>query len=339
MTGSTARAVIVQPGGGFDKVTFGERPVPEPGPGAITVRLRASSLNYHDYAVVSGMWGPSEPRIPMSDGAGEVEAVGPGVTEFAVGDRVVSTFFPTWLEGTPRVEGFATVPGDGVDGYARGGVTAPATAFTRAPRGWDHAEAATLTTAALTAWRALHADAGLKSGDVVLVQGTGGVSLFGLQFAKAAGATVIATSSSDAKLERLRGLGADHVINYRTDPAWGETARRLTDGRGVDHVLDVGGPATLEQSMAAARVAGHVSVIGILSGVAGELPLVPALLKQIRLQGVLVGSRRHQIEMIRGIDACGLRPVIDRRFPLDDLVAAFRHQESNRHFGKICVEI
>ncbi|MHC2105828.1 zinc-dependent alcohol dehydrogenase family protein [Methylobacterium sp. CM6246] len=339
MTRSASRAVIVQPGGGFDKVGFGERPVAEPGPGAITVRLRASSLNYHDYAVVSGLWGPSEARVPMSDGAGEIEAVGPGVDGFAVGDRVVSTFFPTWLDGTPLVEGFATVPGDGVDGYARERVTAPATAFTHAPRGWDHAEAATLTTAALTAWRALHADAGLKGGDVVLVQGTGGVSLFALQFAKAAGATVIATSSSDAKLERLRALGADHLINYRADPAWGETARRLTDGRGVDHVLDVGGPGTLEQSMAAVRVAGHISVIGILTGVAGPLPLVPALIRQIRLQGVLVGSRSQQIAMIRGIEACGLRPVVDSVYPLDEIVAAFRHQESNRHFGKICIQI
>lgn len=339
MTRSASRAVIVQPGGGFDAVGFGERPVPEPGPGAITVRLRASSLNYHDYAVVSGLWGPSEARVPMSDGAGEIEAVGPGVDGCAVGDRVVSTFFPTWLDGTPLVEGFATVPGDGVDGYAREWVTAPATAFTHAPRGWDHAEAATLTTAALTAWRALHADAGLKGGDVVLVQGTGGVSLFALQFAKAAGATVIATSSSDAKLERLRALGADHLINYRADPAWGETARRLTDGRGVDHVLDVGGPGTLEQSMAAVRVAGHISVIGILTGVAGPLPLVPALIRQIRLQGVLVGSRSQQIAMIRGIEACGLRPVVDSVYPLDEIVAAFRHQESNRHFGKICIQI
>lgn len=216
---------------------------------------------------------------------------------------------------------------------------APATTFTRAPIGWDHAEAATLTTAALTAWRALHADAGLKGGDVVLVQGTGGVSLFALQFAKAAGATVIATSSRDAKLERLRGLGADHVINYREDAAWGETARRLTGGRGVDHVLDVAGPGTLEQSIAAVRVGGHISVIGILTGVEGPLPLVLALVRQIRLQGVLVGSRRHQIEMIRAIDACGLKPVVDSRYPLDGLVDAFRHQESNRHFGKICIEI
>ncbi|WP_027173158.1 NAD(P)-dependent alcohol dehydrogenase [Methylobacterium sp. 10] len=339
MKHSLSRAVVVQPGGGFERVGFGERAVPKPGPGEITVRLRASSLNYHDYAVVSGMWGPSEARVPMSDGAGEVEAVGPGTNEFEVGDRVVSTFFPTWLEGAPEVEGFATVPGDGIDGYARERVTALATAFTRAPSGWDHAEAATLTTAALTAWRALHADAGLKGGDVVLVQGTGGVSLFALQFAKAAGATVIATSSSGAKLERLRGLGADHVVNYREDAAWGETARRLTGGRGVDHVLDVGGPATLEQSMAAVRVGGHVSVIGILTGVEGPLPLVPALVRQIRLQGVLVGSRRHQIEMIRAINACGLRPVVDSRYPLDGLVDAFRYQESNRHFGKICIEI
>jgi NADPH:quinone reductase-like Zn-dependent oxidoreductase len=339
MSRSGSRALIVQPGGGFDRIGFGERPVPEPGPGEITVRLRASSLNYHDYAVVSGMWGPSEARVPMSDGAGEVEAVGAGPNPFAVGDRVVSTFFPTWLDGMPEVEGFGTVPGDGIDGYARDRVTAQATAFTRAPADWDHAEAATLTTAALTAWRALHADAGLKGGDVVLVQGTGGVSLFALQFAKAAGATVVATSSSDAKLERLRELGADHLINYRADAAWGETARRLTGGRGVDHVLDVGGPATLEQSMAAVRVGGHISVIGILTGVEGPLPLVPALVRQIRLQGVLVGSRRHQIEMIRAIDACGLKPVVDSRYPLENLVEAFRHQESNRHFGKICLEI
>ncbi|MER2267100.1 zinc-dependent alcohol dehydrogenase family protein [Methylobacterium oxalidis] len=339
MSTTMSRALVVGPGGGFDAVALGERPVPAPGPGEITVRLRASSLNYHDYAVVSGAWGPSEPRVPLSDGAGEVEAVGPGVGAFAVGDAVVSTFFPTWLDGVPEVEGFATVPGDGVDGYARDRVTAPADAFTRAPRGWDHAEAATLTTAGLTAWRALHADAGLKAGDVVLVQGTGGVSIFALQFAKMAGATVIATSSSEPKLERLRALGADHVINYRSDPAWGTSARRLTGGRGVDHVIDVGGPATLEQSMEAVRVAGHVSVIGILSGVAGPLPLVPALVRQIRLQGVLVGSRRQQTEMIRAIDATGLRPVVDSRYPLERLVDAFRHQESNRHFGKICIEI
>ncbi|MFC6745632.1 zinc-dependent alcohol dehydrogenase family protein [Methylobacterium persicinum] len=332
-----SKAIIVGAGGGFERVGITERPVPDPGFGEITVRLRASSLNYHDYAVVSGMWGPSEERIPMSDGAGEVTAVGPGVTEFAVGDAVVSTFFPTWLDGQPEVVGFATVPGDGVDGYAREAVTRPATAFTRAPSGWDHAEAATLTTAGLTAWRALFDDGKLKSGDTVLVQGSGGVSVFALQFAKMAGATVIATSSSDDKLARLEALGADHLINYRQDKAWGETARKLNGGRGVDHVIEVGGPGTLEQSMEATRVGGHISVIGILTGVAGALQVVPALIRQLRLQGVLVGSRRQQIDMIRAIDANGMRPVIDNRFPLDAIVDAFRHQESNRHFGKICL--
>lgn len=335
----SSRTIFVKPGGGYDNVILGSSDTPEPGWGEITVRLRASSLNYHDFAVVSGMWGPCEQRIPMADGAGEVIAVGDGVSEFSVGDHVVSTFFPDWLDGEPLVEGFATVPGDGVDGYARELVTARATSFTKAPKGWSHAESATLTTAGLTAWRALMADDSLKPGDSVLVQGTGGVSIFALQFAKMAGAKVIATSSSDEKLDRLKTMGADHVINYRKTPEWGTKVRELTDGRGVDHVIEVGGPATLEQSMTAARIGGHISVIGILTGLAGELGIVTALVRQLRLQGVLVGSRTQQQEMIRAIDANGMRPVIDRHFPLDAIVDAFRYQESNRHFGKICLDI
>lgn len=330
-----SKAIFVQPGGGYDQVQTGTCPAPVPQRGEITVQIRASSLNYHDFAVVSGMWGPSERRIPMADGAGEVIAVGEGVSEFKVGDAVVSTFFPDWLAGQPHVEGFATVPGDGIDGYAREQVTARATSFTLAPKGFSHAEAATLTTAGLTAWRALMSDDHLKPGDTVLVQGTGGVSIFALQFAKAAGATVIATSSSDAKLERLKALGADHLINYRNTPAWGEQVRQLTDNRGVDHVIEVGGPATLEQSMIAARIGGHVSLIGILTGVAGPLPLVQALVRQIRLQGVLVGSRDQQQAMVRAIDANGLRPVLDKQFHFEQMVEAFQYQESNQHFGKI----
>ncbi len=333
----TSKAIYVQPGGGYDKVEVGTREALAPKAGEITVRLHASSLNYHDFAVVSGMWGPTERRIPMADGAGEVVAVGAGVSEFKVGDNVVSTFFPDWLDGQANVEGFAQVPGDGIDGYAREQVTAPATSFTLAPQGFSHAEAATLTTAGLTAWRALMSDDHLKPGDTVLVQGTGGVSIFALQFAKLAGATVIATSSSDAKLERLKALGADHLINYKSTPAWGDKARELTGNRGVDHVIEVGGPATLEQSMIAARIGGHVSLIGILTGVAGQLPLVQALVRQIRLQGVLVGSRAQQQAMVRAIDANGLRPVVDKHFELEQIVDAFRYQESNRHFGKICL--
>lgn len=334
-----SKAIIVQPGGGYKNVTVGNREAAAPRAGEITVRLHANSLNYHDFAVVSGMWGPSEPRIPMADGAGEVVAVGDGVTAFKVGDAVVSTFFPTWQSGEPQVEGFATVPGDGIDGYARELVTASVESFTLAPKGWTHIEASTLTTAALTAWRALMSDDQLKAGDTVLVQGTGGVSIFALQFAKLAGATVIATSSSDAKLEKLRTLGADHLINYKATPQWGTLARELSGGRGVDHVVEVGGPATLEQSMLAARVGGHVSVIGILTGLAGDFPLVTALIKQLRLQGVLVGSLTQQQEMVRAIDANGLKPVVDRVFAVEDMVQAFQYQETNQHFGKICLQI
>lgn len=335
----TNKAIIVQTGGGYDKVAVGVRGAGAPKAGEITVRLHANSLNYHDFAVVSGMWGPSEPRIPMADGAGVVVAIGEGVTDFTVGDNVVSTFFPTWLTGEPLVEGFATTPGDGVDGYARETVTASVDAFTLAPVGWSHVESSTLTTAALTSWRALMSDGALKAGDTVLTQGTGGVSIFALQFAKMAGATVIATSSSDEKLEKLHALGADHLINYRQTANWGDLAREMTNGRGVDHVVDVGGPATLNQSMLAARVGGHISVIGILTGLAGEISIVTSLIKQLRLQGLIVGNRTQQQEMVRAIDANKLRPVIDKVFPLESMVDAFRYQETNQHFGKICLEM
>ncbi|WP_336945046.1 NAD(P)-dependent alcohol dehydrogenase [Asaia sp. BMEF1] len=332
------RAILVAPPGGFDQVSVAQVETSPPGPNEIRVRLHASSLNYHDYAVVSGMWGPSSPRIPMADGAGEVLEIGSNVTEFKTGDHVVSTFFPSWLSGRPEVIGFETVPGDGVDGYAREEITAAATSFTHAPANWSHAEAATLTTAGLTAWRSLFVDDHITPASTVLVQGTGGVSIFALQLAKMAGATVIATSSSDEKLARLRDLGADHLINYRSNPEWGRTAWDITDGRGVDHIIEVGGAASLAQSMEAVRVGGHIATIGILSGVSAQLELVPMLLKQFRLQGVLVGSRENQIDMVRAMNASGMRPVLDRSFGLEEIVEAFRHQESNQHFGKICLE-
>ena len=312
---------------------------PSPGPGQITVAVRASSLNYHDYAVVRGMLPTPEGRIPLSDGAGDVTAVGEGVTEFAVGDRVVSTFFPDWLDGEPPMSAFTQVPGDGIDGFACETVTMPATAFTRAPRGYSHAEAATLTCAGLTAWRALFADYQVKPGDTVLVQGTGGVSIFALQFAKAAGARVIATSSSDEKLERVRALGADETINYREVEAWGPKAFEMTGGRGVDCVVEIGGAGTLDQSMMATRVGGHIALIGVLAGFAGPVQTALLFSKNLTVQGLTVGSRAMQQAMIGAIEAKGLRPVISDSFALADLADAFRHQESGRHFGKIAVEI
>jgi NADPH:quinone reductase-like Zn-dependent oxidoreductase len=311
-----------------------------PGPGQIRVRLHANSLNYHDYAVAIGMIPTEDQRILMSDAAGVVDAVGPGVTEFSAGDRVVSLFFPYWHDGVPPHGNFSHVPGDGIDGYAREYVVTPAAWFTLAPKGYSHAEAATLPCAALTAWRALVVEGRLKAGDSVLILGTGGVAIFALQFAKMMGATAIITSSSDAKLDRARSMGADHTINYKTETKWGEAVRDWTGGRGVDHVLEIGGPGTLPQSIAAARVGGHVSLIGILTGIAGNVPTLMMMAKQIKLQGIIVGSRRHQQEMIRALDANPrVHPVIDRTFPLEQLADAFRHEEGATHFGKICIEI
>ncbi|MDR5905616.1 NAD(P)-dependent alcohol dehydrogenase [Franzmannia qiaohouensis] len=332
------KVVTLRSPGGLDQLQVVERDAPgEPGPGEIRVAVKASSLNFHDYAVVAGMIPTDDGRIPMSDGAGVVEAVGEGVEEFAVGDAVVSTFFPYWLDGPARVADFKTTPGDGVDGYARQQVIRPATCFTHAPKGYSHAEAATLTTAGLTAWRALVVDGNLKAGDTVLTLGTGGVSIFALQFAKAMGARVISTSSSDEKIEKLKELGADHTINYKTDPEWGKTVQALTNGRGVDHVIEVGGPGTLPQSIDAVCIGGHIALIGILTGRGGEVPTIKLMAKQARLQGLIVGSRAQQQEMVRGIEAIGVRPIIDSTFELEKIADAFRHEEAGRHFGKICL--
>jgi len=326
--------------GGLDRLQMVDLPDPgQPRTGEIRVRIHASSLNFHDYAVVKFERPGTTGRIPLADGAGVVEAVGSGVTEFTAGDSVVSTFFPLWLSGAPVFGDFATVPGDGVDGYAREVVVCPATWFTRAPSGYNHAESATLTTAGLTAWRALVGDGGLKAGDTVLALGTGGVSMFALQIAKAMGATVIITSASDQKLERARALGADLTINYKSDPDWGATVQRLTGGRGVDHVIEVGGPGTLPHSIRAVRVGGHISLIGVLTGFAGPVPTAALMARQARLQGLIVGSRAQQQDLVRALEATGIRPVIDRSFPLAQLAEAFRHEESGRHVGKIVVEL
>lgn len=333
------KAIALRTPGGLNNLTVVDLDDPgAPAVGEIRVRLHASSLNFHDYGVVTREGWQADGRIPMSDGAGVVEAVGSGVAEFVPGDHVVSCFFPTWHAGPATLGDFATVPGDGVDGYAREAVTALATSFTLAPRQFSHAEAATLTTAGLTAWRALVVEGGLKAGDTVLVLGTGGVSIFALQFAKLMGASVVATSSSDEKLERARALGADHTVNYKIHADWGARVREWTGGRGVDHVIEVGGPGTLPQSIAAVRVGGHIALIGVLTGRAGEVPTAALMARQARLQGLIVGSRREQADMVRAIDAAGVRPVIDRSFSLADIAEAFRYQASGAHFGKICLE-
>lgn len=331
-------AAVKKPGGPGNLV-IEDRPDPTPGAGEILVRIHASSLNYHDFVVVMGGIPTDDGRIPMSDGAGEVVAVGEGVTKFKAGDKVVSLFFPNWQAGEIEAAGFASVPGDGADGFGAELVAAPETAFTRMPEGYSYREAATLPCAALTAWRALMVEAKVKPGDYVLTQGTGGVSIFALQFAKAAGCRVISTSSSDAKLERLKELGADHVINYKDTPDWGKAAKALTGGRGVDEVVEIGGPGTLAQSIAASRPGGHISLIGVLTGVSGEVPTAALFSLNITLSGITVGSRRHQEDMIAAIEANGIKPVLDRDFPLAEIAAAFAHQASQQHFGKITLSI
>jgi len=334
------KAVTLRKPPGIDSLDLVERDGPmAPGVGEIRVRVHASSLNYHDLGVVMGMLPTDDGRIPLSDGAGVVEALGQGVTEFAVGDSVVSCFFPGWLNGEPTIADFSRTPGDGIDGYARERVVCPATWFTRAPQGYSHAEAATLTTAGLTAWRALVVNGCLKAGDSVLVLGTGGVSTFALQFAKSMGATVITTSSSDEKIERARILGADHAVNYRRHKDWAAQVLDLTNGRGVDHVLEVGGPDTLPQSIRACRVGGHIALIGVLTGIGGVIPTAALMQRQQRLPGLIVGNRQHQIDMVRGIEAAGVKPVIDRTFALRDIRDSFRFLQSAGHVGKICLDV
>jgi NADPH:quinone reductase-like Zn-dependent oxidoreductase len=333
------RLASLQEPAGLDSLAIKESEPRAPGPGELQVAVEASSLNFHDYLVVTGLL-PTDPgRIPLSDGAGTVTGVGEGVAGFAVGDRVMSHFFPGWVDGGPAMEKLLGVPGDHVDGFAAQCVTMAANALGPMPANLDFREAATLPCAALTAWRALVVETRLKPGDWVLVQGSGGVSVFALQFARLMGCRVIATSSSDAKLARLEELGAEHLINYRTQPEWGKAVEKLTGGRGVDLVVEVGGPGTIGQSVRAVAFGGCISMIGVLTGVAGDVPLAAMFQKNARIAGITVGSQRHQADMVAAIEAADLHPVIDSSFPLADLAAAFRHQEAQQHFGKVCIDL
>jgi len=324
---------------GLDNLRLVDMPAPgAPAAGEIQVRIHASSLNYHDLGVVTGHARAADGRIPMSDGAGVVTAVGEGVTEFAVGDHVVSCFFPHWQSGRDVPTTFQTVPGDGVDGFARELVNLPTEAFTLAPKGYSHEEAATLTTAGLTAWRALVVDGRIQAGDTVLVLGTGGVSIAALQMARSMGARVIATTSSEAKKAHLLELGADQVITYKDQPEWGDAVLAATDGRGADIVVEVGGPGTLPQSIRACAAGGHIALIGVLTGISGSVPTLELMRKQQTLRGLIVGSREHQRDMVRALENFDWRPVIDSRYPLEQIAEAFAHQISASHFGKICLQ-
>lgn len=317
---------------------LGERDVPEPGPGEVLVRMRGWSVNFRDLMIAGGFYPkPVKPDVlALSDGAGEVVGLGPDVTRFSAGDRVAATYFPRWLSGPGTPEVTADDLGGTLDGVLAEYLIFPEDALVAVPAHLDYAEAATLPSAGITAWRAVVSDGGLVPGQSVLTMGSGGVSTFALQFAALGGARVIATSSSDEKLDRLTALGAAETINYRTTPEWGAAAAGLTGG-GVDHVVDVGGAGTIGQSIIAARPGGQVSVVGVLSHGDGLDPVM-VLVKQLTLRGMTSAGRDTFEEMNRAIEQHGLRPVIDKRFGFDEVAAACKHLESGAHVGKVVLE-
>lgn len=324
---------------GFDALTMVERPAPAVGPGTVKVRVRATSLNYRDLVVARGAKTRKAPVVPLSDGAGEVVEIGPGVSRLAVGDRVAGSFFPTWLDGHLSDYHHARALGGGQDGMLAEEVVLPESAWVRLPEHLSFEEGATLPCAGVTAWHALFEATRVTPGDVVLVQGTGGVSIFGLQLAKAAGARVIATSSSEPKRARAKELGADHVIDYTADPKWGEAARAWTGGRGVDVVIDVGGPGTFDQSVAALRYGGTMSLLGVLTGTKGEVNTYGVFHKTLRVAGIYVGSVAMFERFTRALSANRITPIIDRTFAFEDTRAAYEHLASGSHFGKVVVRV
>ncbi len=335
------KAYAIQNQFGLENLKPLDLPDPNPEPGRVVVRVRAASLNYRDLMMVMGRYDPRQPLplVPLSDGAGDVVAVGPGVTQVKVGDRVASAFFQGWTDGPITKAKARTSVGGPISGMLAERVALSEHGVVKFPDFLSYEEAATLPCAAVTAWNGLITEGRLQPGDTVLVQGTGGVSLFALQFAKATGARVLITSSSDAKLARAKELGADAGINYKTTPDWDKEVLARTDGLGVHHVVEVGGAGTLGKSLNAVRHGGVVSVIGVLSGVAPELSILPILHKSVRLQGIYVGSTAMFAAMNRAIAQNGIRPVIDRVFALEEAGAALAHLESGAHFGKIVIRI
>lgn len=333
------RAYELQPREGFDALTPVDRPAPALGASDVRVRVRAVSLNYRDLNIARGARKRKAPVVPASDGAGEVVEVGPAVTRVAPGDRVAAAFFPGWIDGDPSDHHHAGALGGGQDGMLAEEVVLPESAWVRMPARLSFEAAATLPCAGVTAYHALFEAAHLRAGDVVLVQGTGGVSVFALQLAKAAGARVIVTSSSAAKRDRALGLGADHVIDYKADPAWGESARAWTGGRGVDIVVEVGGPGTFDQSVAALRYRGTMSLLGVLTGLRGEVNTYGVFHKLLRVAGIYVGSVAMFEALVRALEASRIDPIVDRTFGFGEVKDAYAYLASGAHFGKVVIRI
>lgn len=327
---------------GFDHLKLARRPIPAPGPGEALIRMKASSLNYRDLVVLDRGYGRGTgelPLIPVSDGAGEVTAIGPGVTRVKTGDRVCPTFFQSWIGGDARAESFQKALGGPLGGTMTEYMLLHEDGVVRLPDGLSYAEAATLPCAALTAWSALVTQGQVKAGDKILVQGTGGVAQFALAFAKVHGAHVTVISSSDEKLERMRAAGADAVINYVKTEDWAKASRDVTADRGgFDNIIELGGEKTLPLSLRCIRPGGTISVIGVLSGLALNASLGPIVARQVRLQGVTVGHRDGFERMLAAIAQHRIKPVLDRGFGFEGLKEALLHLKSGRQYGKIWIE-
>jgi NADPH:quinone reductase-like Zn-dependent oxidoreductase len=325
---------------GIENLKLVERDEPQPRANEVVVKFHAASLNYRDLMMVKGVYNPKAklPAVPFSDGAGEVVAVGEAVTKWKTGDCVCPIFTQGWTEGAPDARKNRTTLGGGdLDGVLREYGSFDENGLVKIPENLSFEEAATLPCAAVTAWNALVESGNLKAGETVLTQGTGGVSVFAAQFAKTFGARVVSTSSSDEKLEKIKALSASETINYKNSPDWDKEVLRLTDRRGVDHVVEVGGAGTLPKSINAVKVGGHIAVIGVLSG-AGEVNPIGILMKAVKMQGIFVGSRQMFEDMNRAIEQNNIKPVIDRTFAFEETPAALKHMESGAHFGKIVVK-
>ena len=325
----------------IDNLTLTERPKPEPGPGQVLLKMKAASLNYRDLVVPLRGYGKltgTLPLIPLSDGVGDVIAIGEGVGRVAVGDRVCPLMIQSWISGPPTMERLTSTLGGPLDGVMTEYMVLSEQGVVKASEHLSDEEAAALPCAALTAWSAVVTDGQVKAGDRVLVQGTGGVSLFALQFAKLLGAHVIVTSSSDEKLQRAINLGADEGLNYVSTPEWGKEVRRMAGADGVDLIVEVGGQQTLPQSLRAIRAGGTISLIGVLSGLNMDVSLGLIVIRKVRLQGITVGNRDGMEAMMRAISQHAIKPVIDRTFTFEELRQALDYLARGLHFGKICIQ-
>jgi NADPH:quinone reductase-like Zn-dependent oxidoreductase len=329
------------PAFGIDKLEHIDAPEPKPGSGEVLIKVRAVSLNYRDLMVTLGHYNPKMPlpRIPLSDGAGEIVAVGEAVTQVKPGQRVAGIFMQNWLDGAPTVQKQRGALGGDIDGMLAEYVVLPESSVVPVPDHLSWEEAATLPCAAVTAWNAVVHAGRIKAGDTVVIQGTGGVSVFALQFAKTLGARVLGTSSSDKKLDRASKLGLHAGVNYKRTPDWARWVLEQTNGEGADLVVEVGGAGTFGQSLKAVRVAGVVAQIGVLSQTSEPLNVVPILHKQIHVQGIYVGSRTDFLEMNRAITQTKLKPIVDEVFAFDQAREALRRMESGAHFGKLVIRI